>query len=159
VSEETVSRYHAVRATAVMALGVLAVLTGLLFLAMLGVRALRDEGRVWEVLWWVLVAVGVLLVLGLLRTLWRVLRPPVALTLDDEGYRATALVGAGTMAGHWKDVVRVESVERSGDVGVVVHLRDGRTSRIVARLLAEPMATLLADLDVRLNRAHGRRRP
>ena len=158
MNKQAVSRYHVVRATAVMALGGLAVLTGVLFLAMLGVRALRDNARFWDILWWILLVLAVILALGLLRALWRVVRPPVTLTLDDEGYQVDALVGAGTMEASWSDVMRVESVERNGDTGVVVHLRDGGTTRIVARMLAEPMGTLLADLDTRLNRAQGQHR-
>jgi hypothetical protein len=141
-----------------MALGVLLLPTGAVFLAMLLVDTLRGDGGFWSVLSWVLLVIGVVLLVGVVRALWRIARPPVALTLDDQGYRLAALAGAGAMAASWRDVRRVESVDRSGEVGVVVHLHDGRTTRIVARMVSEPMATWVADLDDRLNRAHGQRR-
>ena len=156
--ESSPSRYHVVRATSVMALGGLALMAGVLFLAMLVVGVVRGDGPLWSVLWWVLVALAVVLAIGLVRALWRLARPPVGIRLDDTGYRIDALVGAGTRSALWRDVSRVESVDRAGEVGVVVHLNDGSTTRIVARMVAEPPLVWLRDFDTRLNRAHGQRR-
>jgi hypothetical protein len=140
-----------------MALGGLALLAGVLFLAMLVVNEVRGDGTVWSVLWWVQVVVAVALSIGLLRALWRLARPPVGIRLDATGYAVDSLVGAGTRAAAWTDVVRVESVDRGGEVGAVVHLRDGTTTRIVARMVAEPMPTWLRDFHIRLDLAHGQR--
>jgi hypothetical protein len=82
----------------------------------------------------------------------------VGIRLDERGYMIDPLVGAGVRAATWTDVVRVEAVQRAGEAGAVVHLRDGGTTRIVARMVAEPSGTWLRDFDARLNRAHGQRR-
>jgi hypothetical protein len=158
VSAEEPSRYHVVRAASAMALGGLAVMAGVLFLVLLLVTSVRGEGTAWSVLWWTLVTCGVVLGLGLLRGLWRLARLPVGIRLDERGYMIDPLVGAGVRAATWTDVVRVEAVQRAGESGAVVHLRDGGTTRIVARMVAEPSDTWLRDFDARLNRAHGQRR-
>ena len=113
MSPNAPSRYHVVRATAVMALGVLLLPTGAVFLAMLLVDSLRSDGGFWSFLWWVLLVIGVVLVAGVVRALWRIARPPVALTLDDQGYRLAALAGAGAMAASWRDATRAARVRRS----------------------------------------------
>ena len=158
MGESAPSRYHVVRATSVMALGGLALMAGVVFLAMVLFSSVRGDGTGWSVAWWVLVALAVVLAIGLVRALWRLVRPPVGIRLDDTGYRVDALVGAGTRSARWREVSRVESVDRAGELGVVVHLHDGSTTRIVARMVSEPPRVWLRDFDTRLNRAHGQRR-
>jgi hypothetical protein len=158
MSAEEPSRYHVVRAASAMALGGLAVMAGGLFLVMLVVSQVRGNGTGWSVLWWVLVTAGVVLGVGLLRALWRLARPPVGIRLDERGYTIDPLVGAGVRSAAWSDVVRVEAVQQAGQAGAVVHLRDGGTARIVARMVAEPSGRWLRDFDARLNQAHGQRR-
>lgn len=151
------TRYHVARATTAMALGGLAVLAGVLFLGMLAFSEVRGRGTLWSVLWWVQIAVAVVLSCGLLRALWRLARPPVAIRLDEIGYVIDPLVGVGTRAAAWTDVVRVDSVQ-GADSGVVIRLRDGSSTRVVARLVAEPALSWVGDVDSRLNRAHGQGR-
>jgi len=141
-----------------MALGGLTVLAGLVFLGLLLLGPARDDGLLWSLLWWALALAGTGIAVAVVRTGWRLIRPPVALALDDSGYRIDPLAGAGTRVARWVDVARVEAVDRRGEVGAVLHLHDGTTSRVVARMVAEPMPTWLADFDTRLNRAHGQRR-
>ena len=158
MGESAPSHYHVVRATSVMALGGLALMAGVVFIAMLVARSVRGDGTAWSVLWWVLVTLAVVLAVGLLRALWRLARPPVGIRLDDHGYQVDTLVGAGIRSAAWRDVSRVETVDRADEVGVVVHLHNGSTTRIVARMVAEPPLVWLRDFDTRLNRAHGQRR-
>jgi hypothetical protein len=158
VSQSAPSRYPVARATTVMALGGMAVIAGVLVVALAVVRAVRGDGAAWSVLWWVVVVLAVAAGVGLLRALWRLARPPVGLRLDDAGYTVDPSAGAGVRSAAWSDVARVAVVEGPGERGAVVHLGDGRTTRVVARMLAGDPRTWLEDLDARLDRAHGQRR-
>ena len=90
--------------------------------------------------------------------LWLLVRRGPGLVLDDEGMRnRTSWRRDSLRSVRWRDV---SDVGRSGSAGepiVVVTLADGRKSLIAARLLDIPVATLEAEIQERLNTAHGYR--
>jgi len=152
------SRYHLARGASVMAFGGSALLCGVAFLAGVVLDRVTDDGAGWVVVRAGLLVIAAVFLVGLLRALWRLLRPPVALTLDDDGYTLARTVGAGIRAAGWKDVAKVESVRSDRSTVVVVRLRSGDTTRIPASLVEEPLRDWTTDLDERLNTAHGQRR-
>lgn len=149
-----VTRYPLSQAARAQAVGSLAVLTGIGVLAGLG---LGIAGL--ETLRWIAAGLTLLLALGLAVAVVRLVRPPVVLELADEGYRVRSLRGVGVRQAAWRDVRGVDSRSQGGQRVVIVRLNDGeRTTCLPVRLVGAAPRTWLADLDVRLDAAHGQRR-
>lgn len=90
--------------------------------------------------WWLadgLAVVGILLV-GLWA--WYLLRLARAVRLTDEGYAVRLLGGVGTRTASWSEVDEVVAASPAGRPCLVLHLRDGRVTRL-------PMAALAGDPD------------
>jgi hypothetical protein len=156
---DDVTRYRGVRAVAVLGLGGIVLLSGVDVLAMVIADRWREDHAVANVVFWTLVGLGVVLLAGLLRAVAQIVRQPTVLRLDATGYRVTRQSGAtGVRQASWTDVERVTRDHRDGREYVVVQLRTGATTQIPVRAVAVRRQELLAELDERLNRAHGQRR-
>ncbi|MGI8614970.1 MAG: hypothetical protein ACR2KL_13660 [Nocardioidaceae bacterium] len=155
---EEPSVYHQPRAVGALSFGGLALLTGgAVLLLVIGSR-LRTDAPGWVVAGILGGVLTALLALGLLRGLLQLWHPPAVLTLTAAGYRASAIPDVGTRAARWSEVARVEACTQATQQVVVLHLTDRAPTRLPVRMLAEPVAALLADLDRRLDHAHGQRR-
>ncbi len=152
------SRYHLARGASMLAFGGSALLCGGAYLSGVILERVTDDSTGWVALRAVLLVLAVVLFVGLLRALWRLLRPPVALRLDSEGYWMARTIGSGTRAAGWQDVQQVDSVTSGHSTVVVVRLHSGDTTQIPARLVEEPLHDWTAELDGRLNTARGQRR-
>jgi MFS family permease len=156
---DAVSRHRGVRAVAVLAFGGLALIAGVDVLALAVVDRWRDDNVIAAVAFWVFVAVGVVLLVGMIRSVVQIIRQPTVLRLDASGYRVSRQSGAtGIRRAAWSDVKRVLQDRRDGRAYVVVQLRSGGSTQIPVRAVATPSDVWIADLDDRLNRAHGQRR-
>jgi hypothetical protein len=90
---------------------------------------------------WVLV--GGLTALGLLLILvwaWYLFRGGWAVRLTAQGYAVRLLRGVGARAASWSEVDQVGAASPGGQPCLVLHLRDGRATRL-------PMAALAGDPD------------
>lgn len=85
------------------------------------------------------------------------LRPPVVVRLDDEGYRLGRVPQGGVRKARWRDVTRVETTDSTHGRSLVFTL-DGAASTIPLLLVAGRAAALQREVNERLNRAHGYRR-
>jgi MFS family permease len=156
---DAVSRYRGVRAAAALAFGGLAVLAGLDVLGLVVADRWRGDHTFVDVVFWALVALGAVLVVGMVRALVQIVRQPVVLRMDRDGYRVGRQSGAtGVRHAPWRDVERVRREQRAGREYVVVQLRSAGSTQIPVRAIAAPPDAWLADLDDRLNQAHGQRR-
>jgi hypothetical protein len=156
---DAVSRHRGVRAVAVLAFGGLALIAGADVLALAVVDRWRDDSVIAAVAFWLLVGVGAVLLVGMLRSIVQIIHQPTVLQLDDSGYRVSRQSGAtGIRRADWTDVQRVRQDRRDGREYVVVQLHSGGSTQIPVRAIATPRDVWIADLDDRLNRAHGQRR-
>ena len=155
---DAVTRYRGVRAAAVLAFGGLALLAGADVLALVIADRWRTDDGVANAAFWILAAIGLVLLLGLVRAVVHLVRQPTVLRLDETGYRVGRQAGStGVRAAAWSEVERVRRDHRDGREYVVIKLRDGRATELPVRAVAAPLRDLLAELDDRLNRAHGQR--
>ncbi|MDQ3628697.1 MAG: hypothetical protein M3419_07800 [Actinomycetota bacterium] len=152
------SRYHLARGASMLTFGGSALLCGGSYLTGVVLDRVTDDSIGWVVVRAAVLGLAVVFLVGLLRGLWRLVRPPVVLTLRAEGYAVTRTIGSGTRAASWQDVERVESVMSDRSTVVVVRLHSGAATQIPARLVEEPLRDWTADLDARLNTAFGQRR-
>ena len=152
------SRYHLARGASMLAFGGSSLLCGGAYLSGVVLERITDGSAGWVALRAVLLVLAVVFLVGLLRALWRLVRPPVALRMDTEGYSMARSIGSGIRAAGWQDVERVELVTSGRSTVVVVRLHSGATTQIPARLVEEPLGDWTAELDERLNTAHGQRR-
>lgn len=156
---DTVTRYRGVPAAAYLAFGGTALLAGGCVVAMVIVDRWRDDSPILEALFWVLVAVGVVLAVGLVRAAIQIARQPTVLRFDTTGYQVSRQSGAkGVRRAEWREVERVRTEQRDGRVWIVIQLTTGATTQIPSSAVATPRLEWLADLDDRLNKAHGQRR-
>jgi hypothetical protein len=156
---DAVTRYRGVPAAAVLAFGGVALLAGGCVLAMVVTDRWRDDSTVVAVAFWTLVVIGVGLAVGLVRTAIQMVRQPTVLRLDPTGYRVSRRSGAtGVRRADWRSVERVRTERRDGRDWVIIQLTTGATTEIPAGVVATPRTEWLADLDARLNKAHGQRR-
>jgi MFS family permease len=156
---DAVSRHRGVRAAAVLAFGGLTMLAGLDLIGLVVADRWRDDSTVATAVFWTLVAIGVVLLAGMVRAAIQILRQPTVLRLDSTGYRVSRQSGAtGVRQASWTAVERVRRDRIDDREYVVVQLRTGGSTRIPVRAVATPVATWLAEVDDRLNRAHGQRR-
>jgi hypothetical protein len=155
---DAVTRYRGDRASAVLAFGGLTMLAGLDVLGLVVADRWRDNiGG--AVAFWTLVAIGVVLVAGLVRAVTQIVRPPVVLSLEPNGYRVGRQSRAtGVRRATWTEIERVRRDQRDGREYVVVQVRSRGSTEIPVQSIATPADEWLADLDDRLNRAHGQRR-
>jgi hypothetical protein len=158
-SDAVVTSYRGVRATAVLAFGGLALVAGVDVLALVVADRWRDDHGAVAVAFWILVAIGIVLAAGLVRAGVQIARQPTVLRLDATGYRIGRQSGAtGVRQARWTDVERVRRDHRDGREYVVLDLRNGDATHLPVRSVAAPRAEVLAELDARLNQAHGQRR-
>ena len=156
---DAVTRYRGVPAAAVLAFGGVALLAGGCVLALVVTDRWRDDNTVVAVVFWTLVVIGVALAIGLVRGAIQIVRRPTMLRFDPTGYWVSRRSGAvGVRRADWRSVERVRTERRDGRDWVVVQLTTGATTEIPAGAVATPRAEWLADLDARLNKAHGQRR-
>jgi hypothetical protein len=156
---DAVSRHRGVRAVAVLAFGGLALFAGVDVLALVVIDRWRDDNAIAAVVFWLLIVLGVVLLVGMARAIVQIIRQPTVLRLDASGYRVSRQSGAnGTRRAAWTDVQRVRQEQRDGREYVVVQLRTGASTQIPVRAVATSREEWIADLDDRLNRAHGQRR-
>ena len=156
---DAVTRYRGVRAAAVLAFGGVALLAGGCVLALVLTDRWRDDSAAVAVVFWTLVVIGVVLAVGLVRAAIQMVRQPTVLRLDPTGYRVSRRFGAtGVRRADWRSVERVRTERRDGRDWVVIQLTTGATTEIPAGVVATPRTEWLADLDARLNKAHGQRR-
>ena len=132
---DAVSRHRGVRAVAVLAFGGLALVAGVDVIALVVVDRWRDDSAIAAVAFWILVAIGVVLLVGIARSIVQIVRQPTLLRLDDSGQEP-----------------------RDGREYVVIDLHSGASTQIPVRAVATPRDEWIGDLDDRLNRAHGQRR-
>ncbi len=156
---DAVTRYRGVRAAAVLAFGGVALLAGGCVLALVLTDRWRDDSTAVAVVFWALVVIGVVLAVGLVRAAIQMVRQPTVLRLDPTGYRVNRRSGAtGVRRADWRSVERVRTERRAGRDWVIIQLTTGATTEIPAGVVATPRNEWLADLDARLNKAHGQRR-
>jgi hypothetical protein len=156
---DAVTRYRGDRASAVLAFGGLTMLAGLDVLGLVVADRWRDDNLGAAVGFWTLVAIGAVLLAGLVRAVTQIVRPPVVLALEPNGYRVGRQSGAtGVRRATWTEIERVRRDQRDGREYVVVEVRSRGSTEIPVRSIATPADEWLADLDDRLNRAHGQRR-
>jgi hypothetical protein len=156
---DAVSRHRGVRAVAVLAFGGFALIAGVDVVALVVVDRWRDDNAIAAVAFWLLVGVGVVSLVGMARSIIQIVHQPTVLRFDALGYRVSRQSGAtGTRRAAWADVQRVRQDRRDGREYVVVQLRTGASTQIPVRAVATPREEWIADLDDRLNRAHGQRR-
>ena len=156
---DTVTRYRGVPAVAYLAFGGVALLTGGCVVALVIVDRWRADSTILDVLFWLLAAVGVVLAVGLVRAAIQLARQPTVLRFDATGYRVSRQSGAkGVRRAEWREVERVRTDRIDGRDCVVLQLTTGATTQIPIGAVATPRAEWLADLDDRLNKAHGQRR-
>lgn len=155
----TVTRYRAVRASAVLAFGGLALLAGVDVLALMVADRWRGDHALVDVAFWTLVAAGLLVVAGLVRAVAQIVRQPTVLRLDSTGYRVGRQSGStGVRRARWSEVERVRRERRDDREYLVIQLRTGATTQVPVRAIAAPRQEVFAEFDARLNRAHGQRR-
>lgn len=153
-----VTRYSLSQSARAQAVGTLAVLTGGGVLAAVGLELAGESASV-HTASWIAVGLSVLLAVALLVAVVRLVRPPTVLELADEGYRVRSLRGIGVRQAAWRDVRDVVTGTQGDQQIVLIRLRDGdRTTSLPVRLVGAPPAQWLADLDRRLDAAHGQRR-
>jgi len=150
--------YRLARAHGVAVLGRLAVVAGLLVGLAVALGAVADPPP----LVWVPVAV-LLGLAGLLTVVAgvRVLRPPMLLHLDDQGFRLRVLRGAGPTSAAWAEVEGVRRERLTPGPSLVIALSRGRRTVVPLHLVdggPQTVDRLDADLRTRLDRAHGQRR-
>jgi MFS family permease len=156
---DAVTRHRGVRAVAVLAFGGLALIAGVDVLALAIVDRWRDDNVLAAAAFWLLVALGAVLLVGMIRSIVQIIRQPTVLRLDASGYRVSRQSGAtGIRRAVWTDVKRVRRDRRDGREYVVVQLHAGGSTQIPVRAVATPRDEWIAELDDRLNRAHGQRR-
>ena len=107
---------------------------------------------------WIAIAATALAAIALVLAVVRLLRAPTALELSRAGYRVPTLRGVGVRAAAWKDVHDVSSQVRGGQQVVVIRLHDSSTTSLPVRLVDAPTREWVAELDARLDAAHGQRR-
>lgn len=158
-ASEAVTRYRGVRAAAVLGFGGLALLAGIDVLALLLVDRWRDDNGLANAAFWGLAGLGLVLLVGLLRSVVQIVRQPTVLRVDADGYRVSRQSGpTGVRRGRWSEVERVRRDHRDGRECVIIQLRTGGQTQIPVGSVAAPRQEWLAELDARLNRAHGQRR-
>lgn len=156
---DAVTRYRGVRAVAVLGFGGLALLAGIDVLALVITDRWRDDNGLATAAFWVLAAIGVVLLAGIVRAVVQIVRQPTVLRLDAAGYRVGRQSGStGVRRAAWSEVERVRRDQVDGRECVVLQLRTGGSTQIPVRSIAAPRQEWLAELDTRLNRAHGQRR-
>lgn len=156
---DAVIRYRGVRVAAVLSFGGLAMLAGVDVLALVLADRWRGDNGLATAAFWVLVAIGIVLLAGLLRAVIQIVRQPTVLRLDATGYRVGRQSGAsGVRQATWHEVERVRRDHHDGREQVVIQLRTGGATKIPVRAIAAPRQEWLDELDTRLNRAHGQRR-
>lgn len=156
---DTVTRYRGVPAAAYLAFGGTALLAGGCVVALVIVDHWRDDRTILDALFWVLVALGIVLAVGLIRAAIQIARQPTVLRFDATGYRVSRQSGAkGVRRAEWREVERVRTDRVDGRDCVVIQLTTGATTNIPLAAVATPRTEWLADLDDRLNKAHGQRR-
>ncbi len=101
-------------------------------------------------------AAGVVAAFAIVVAIRHAFRPPVVLTLDDEGYhsRTRTKPGSGTFTGRWLDV---EDVGVTDDILRVVPA-DGTEQRLPLQFFGADKLRVLREFHDRLNTAHGYRR-
>lgn len=103
------------------------------------------------------------LVLGVLACViivWSVLqlvRPPMVVRLDDDGYRLGRIPGGGVRQADWHEVAGATARETERGYALVLDL-GGRTSTVPLLLVAAKAVALQTEVSERLNRAHGYRK-
>jgi MFS family permease len=156
---DAVTRYRGVPAAAVLAFGGVALLAGGCVLALVVTDRWRDDSTAVAVVFWTLVVVAVALAIGLIRAAIQIVRQPTVLRFDPSGYRVSRRSGAiGVRRADWRTVERVRTERRDDRDWVVIQLTTGATTEIPAGVVATPRTEWLAELDARLNKAHGQRR-
>ena len=150
-------QFHLARSYVVGALGRVALLASVGVLAVVVVTAM-EPGSVRTValaLAWAIVAIGATLTLvAAVRTL----RPPMLVSLDDEGVRVRVRRGSSPRSIPWSQVKAVRRELRSAGACVLIVRIDGETAAVPDRLVAEGGDALAAALRDYLDRAHGQRR-
>jgi hypothetical protein len=103
------------------------------------------------------VASTTLLVLAALAAVSLML-PPTLLQLDDRGFRALRRQTAGPASAPWDRVKRVGTQTVDDEPVLTVEHADGGITAVPLALLDEPAEAVEADVQRRLDRAHGYRR-
>jgi hypothetical protein len=107
---------------------------------------------------WVVPAVvaglGIVLVTG---WTWWLLRRGAAVLLTDAGYDVRLLQGVGVTRALWSEVADAVAATPRGEPCLVLHLVDGRTTRLPMAALAGDREAFAHDVRRRLRDAHGGR--
>lgn len=112
-----------------------------------------DDGAGRVIAW----VVGVLAVLLVLVSVYRLVRPPVVVRLDGDGYRLGRVPGGGQRRARWRDVDGASARKTPAGYALVLQVGE-RTSTIPLLLVAANATRLQREVSERLNRAHGYRR-
>jgi hypothetical protein len=147
-----VSTYRWSRAHVVRVLGMLAVVLGVLWLALGLVTAIGDLPP------WVGAVAAACTAAALIAGTWLMVRPPRLLELSPTGYRIRGVRGAGASAAVWSEVSFVETQASPAGHAIVVDLTNGSTSTLPLTLLGRRAAEAEHEMHERLNAAFGYRR-
>ncbi len=152
-SATDVTTYRWSRAHVLRSVGLLAVVLGLLWLAVGAANAWGHGPGLTLTLCAIFVTSVALAVAG-----WLLLRPPSVLELSPHGYRISHLRGGGTPSADWSDVRSVETRSWAGGPAIVVELSGGQTSLVPLSLLGPRAREAQQEMHNRLNAAFGYRR-
>ena len=107
----------------------------------------------------VLLLVPVAITVALLAATWWAWRQKGWVArLTAEGYRVRWVRGGGAAAARWKDVEDAVTPTVLDSPGVVLRLRDGRTTTIPVEMLAVDREAFVRDIQAHLQRGHGLRK-
>lgn len=85
---------------------------------------------------------------------WYLLRLAWAVRLSDQGYAVRLLRGVGATEASWSEVDEVVAASPAGQPCLVLHLRDGRATRLPMAALAGDREALAHDVRRRVRDAH-----
>ena len=80
------------------------------------------------------------------------------LRLDEHGYRVRVLRAGEARSARWSDVLDLQTAEITGGRGVLLRLRDGRTTSLPVDAIEGDPEALVEEITTRLDRGHGYRR-
>ncbi len=119
-------------------------------LALVAFLLLRFDGFV-SVLGWISAGLAAVIFLAGLLT---VLRPPLVVALDAQGFRLGGMAQGDVRKGHWTTVEKVDAEQGH----LVFTLQSGETGSVALMLVRSRATDLQRDVHERLNTAHGYRR-
>lgn len=105
----------------------------------------------------VALVLGGLAALIVIGSILRLIRPPVVVRLDSEGYSLGRVPQGGVRRARWSDVTQVTSARTEHGQSLVLSVGE-RSSTVPLLLVAARAYELQRDINRRLNDAHGYRR-